>query len=213
MLKVGLTGGLASGKSSVGHILAELGCYLLEADKVGHQLLEPGGGAYAAVVEAFGREILQADGRVDRRKLGAIVFSDPAQLERLNKIVHPLVFAEQERWFAAIAARDPEAIAIIEAAIMVETGSYQNYDRLILAHCREEQQVSRAMARDGLTESAVRARLARQMPLEEKKRFAHYLIDTSGTPGETRAQVTQLHQILGQIRLQQGGGKEAKIES
>ena len=196
MLRVGLTGGLASGKSSVGHILVELGCHLLEADKVGHRVLQPGAAAYAPVVAHFGPTILDAAGRIDRKKLGAIVFSHPAELEALNKIVHPLVFAEQERWFAAIAAQDPGAIAIIEAAIMVETGSYNRYDKLILAHCGQQQQVARAMARDGLSEAAVRDRLARQMPLADKKRYADYLIDTSGPREQTRAQVAQLHTTL-----------------
>jgi len=196
MLRVGLTGGLASGKSHVGQILVELGCHLLEADKVGHQLLEPEGAAYSAVVDTFGKGILAGDGRIDRKKLGAIVFQDPAQLKRLNEIVHPLVFTEQEAWFARIAERDPRAIAIIEAAIMVETGSYDRYDKLILVHCSEEQQVARAMARDGLSEEAVRARLARQMPLAEKMRFAHYLIDTSGSREATDAQVRKTYERL-----------------
>lgn len=196
MLRVGLTGGLASGKSFVGNVLAELGCHILEADRLGHQVLEPAGAAYAPVVEAFGPKILDAGGRIDRKQLGAIVFADPGQLEKLNQIVHPLVHTLQEQWFAEVAAQEPKAIAVVEAAIMIEIGSYRRYDKLILAHCPEPLQVARAMERDQTTEAAVRARLARQLPLAEKKRYADFLIDTSGTPEQTRAQVIAVYNAL-----------------
>lgn len=210
MLRVGLTGGLASGKTHVGRELVALGCHLLQADQIGHQLLQPEGAAYARVVEAFGPSILTPDNKIDRKKLGSIVFAQPAELKRLNEIVHPLVFQEQERWFADVAAGDPAAIAVVEAAIMVEIGSYQRYDKLILAYCTEEQQIARAMARDGLSEAAVRDRLARQMPLAEKKRHADYLIDTSGTREQTNAQVRQVYQALARQASAQGAQEGAK---
>ena len=196
LLRVGLTGGLASGKSFVGRILAELGCHVLEADKLGHQVLQPDGPAYQPVIVEFGPQILLPDGRIDRQQLGAIVFTDPARLERLNAIVHPLVFNLQEQWFAEVARRDPHAIAVVEAAIMIEIGSYRRYEKLIVAFCTEEQQLARAMERDHATADSVRARLARQMPLAEKKRFADFLIDTFGTQEQTRQQVMAVHAAL-----------------
>lgn len=196
LLRVGLTGGLASGKSSVGRILSELGCHVLEADQLGHQVLQPDGPAYQPVIDEFGPRILLPDGRIDRQQLGAIVFSDPARLEKLNAIVHPLVFTLQEEWFAQVARRDPHGIAVVEAAIMIEIGSYRRYGKLIVVFCTEEQQLARAMERDHATAEAVQARLGRQMPLAEKKCFADFLIDTSGTPEQTRQQVRAVHAAL-----------------
>ena len=196
MMRVGLTGGLASGKSFVGKLLAELGCHVLEADKLGHQVLEPAGPAYAPVLQTFGPQILDPQDRIDRKKLGALVFAHPHQLEKLNRIVHPLVFQLQEEWFGQVAQSDPQAIAVVEAAIMIEIGSYRRYDQLILAHCSERQQIERAMARDHATEQAIKDRLARQMPIEEKKRFANFLVDTSGTTDQTRHQVKAVYDAL-----------------
>ena len=196
MLRVGLTGGLATGKSLVGDALVNLGCHLLQADQVGHAVLAPDGEAYAAVIAQFGSGIVDPDGVINRKRLAGIVFGDPAQLTRLNALVHPAVFARQEAWFAEIAAREPKAVAIVEAAIMVETGSFRRYDRIILTVCREEQQIARAMARDGLTEVQVRERIARQLPESEKRKKANYVIDTSGTLDQTLEQTAQVCAIL-----------------
>ena len=196
MLRVGLTGGLATGKSLVGDALVSLGCHLLQADQVGHAVLAPDGEAYAAVIAQFGTGIVDPGGVIDRKRLAGIVFGDPAQLTRLNALVHPAVFARQEAWFAEIAAREPKAVAIVEAAIMVETGSFRRYDRIILTVCREEQQIARAMARDGLTEVQVRERIARQLPESEKRKKANYVIDTSGTLDQTLEQTAQVCAIL-----------------
>lgn len=196
MLRVGLTGGLATGKSLVGDALVNLGCHLLQADQVGHAVLAPDGEAYAAVIAQFGAGIVDPDGVINRKRLAEIVFGDPAQLTRLNALVHPAVFARQEAWFAEIAAREPKAVAIVEAAIMVETGSFRRYDRIILTVCREEQQIARAMARDGLTEVQVRERIARQLPESEKRKKANYVIDTSGTLDQTLEQTAQVCAIL-----------------
>ncbi|MBY0505793.1 MAG: dephospho-CoA kinase [Bryobacteraceae bacterium] len=189
MLRVGLTGGLATGKSFVGQALVKLGCHLLQADHLGHAVLAPDGEAYQAVIDAFGRQILNDDGQINRKRLGEIVFANPAELARLNALVHPAVFARQEAWFAS---RPPGAIAIIEAAIMVETGSYRRYHCLILTVCRPELQIARAMARDGLTEAQVRDRLARQLPESEKRKHAHFVIDTSLSEEDTLAQTAQV---------------------
>ena len=196
MLRVGLTGGLATGKSLVGDALVNLGCHLLQADQVGHAVLAPDGEAYAAVIAQFGTGIVDPGGVINRKRLAGIVFGDPAQLTRLNALVHPAVFARQEAWFAEIAAREPKAVAIVEAAIMVETGSFRRYDRIILTVCREEQQIARAMARDGLTEVQVRERIARQLPESEKRKKANYVIDTSGTLDQTLEQTAQVCAIL-----------------
>jgi dephospho-CoA kinase len=196
MLRVGLTGGLASGKSFVGHQLAALGCLLIEADELGHQVLEPGGEAYAPVVAEFGREILTPDGAIDRRKLASIVFHQPERLEKLNSLVHPPVRARTRQLIDEFAQREPNGIAVIEAAILVETGSWRSYDRLIVAVCSEEQQIERAMARDRLTREAVLDRLSRQMPLADKVKYADYVIDTSGTKQRTIEQTRNVYASL-----------------
>jgi dephospho-CoA kinase len=196
MLRVGLTGGLATGKSLVGRALASHGCHLLQADELGHEALEPGGGAYDTVIEAFGREILAPDGRIDRRLLGSRVFANPQALERLNELVHPIVIAQQQVWFDELERRDPRAIGVVEAAILIETGSYRRFSKLILTVCDPDQQIERAMKRDGLSREEVLRRLERQMPLEEKRRYADYVIDTSGAKSATLAQVARLYDTL-----------------
>jgi dephospho-CoA kinase len=201
MLRVGLTGGLATGKSFVGQALAGLGAHLLQADQLGHQVLLPGGEAYDAVVTEFGRDILAPDLTIDRRRLGALVFGQPGRLARLNALVHPPVIAREEKWLAGLAAADPAAIAVVEAAILVETGSYKRFHRIILTVCPEELQIERAMKRDQLTREEVVERLRRQMPLEQKKQFAHFVVDTSGDKEQTLRQVRTLFQELQSIQL------------
>lgn len=196
MLRVGLTGGYATGKSFVGECLVRLGCHLLKADEVGHQVLEPGGEAYQPVVEAFGPGILGEDGRIVRRKLAALVFGDPERLNLLNSLVHPAVIRREEQWFEMLRRQDPSSIGVVEAAILVETGSYRRFDRIVLVVCAPEQQIERAMRRDALSREEVAARLARQMPLEEKRAFAHWIIDTSGDKSATEDQVRALHETL-----------------
>jgi dephospho-CoA kinase len=200
MLRVGLTGGLASGKSFVGRALSDLGCLLIQADMLGRQVLEQGGETYEAVVATFGNQILDADGptqgQINRKRLAAIVFSDPEQLAKLNALVHPPVKA-RERALAEEFARDhPDGIAVTEAAILVETGSYKDYDRLIVAVCRPEQQIERAMERDGASREEVANRLRRQMPLEEKVKHADFIIDTSGSKENTLEQVRTVYESL-----------------
>lgn len=196
MLRVGLTGGLASGKSFVGEALASLGCHLLKADELGHRLLLPGTEVYRRVVEEFGPSILDEEGRIQRRALAQLVFADPEKLARLNAIVHPAVIEEEERWLAGVEAADPHGIAVVEAAILIETGSYRRFDRIVLAVCSREQQIERAMKRDGLSREEALQRLERQMPLEEKRKFADFLIDTSGEKEQTLAQVRRLFEEL-----------------
>ena len=163
MLKVGLTGGLATGKTHVASLLARLGCRVLSADDLGHQVLLPEGEAYHDVIREFGRQILGADGRIDRRLLAAEVFERPERLQKLNALVHPHVIRREEAWLAELAKTEPGAIAVVEAAILIETGRYRRFERLILTICSEEMQIRRHMERSGETEAATRARLARQM--------------------------------------------------
>lgn len=188
MLTVGLTGGLASGKSFVGRALADLGCDLIEADLLGHQVIEPGAEAYDAVLGEFGT--------TDRRALAGVVFSHPERLEKLNSIVHPAVRARTRALLDQFAASHPSGIAVIEAAILVETGGYRNYDRLILAVCREDQQIERAIARDHITREQALERMRRQMPLEEKMKVADYIIDTSQSKDHTLAQTRAVYESL-----------------
>ena len=201
MLRVGLTGGLASGKSLVGRELGSLGCLVILADEAGHQVQEPGGEAYQGIVDEFGSGILNADGTIDRRRLGRLVFGDAERLEKLNALVHPPVRARIEKRIAEFAARDPRGIAVTEAAILIEGGSYRRYDRLIVAACSEEQQIERAMERDRLTREEVLDRLSRQMPLREKVKYADYLIDTSGTKERTIEQTRSVYDALRSLNL------------
>lgn len=193
MLRVGLTGGLASGKSFVGHALADLGCHLIEADELGHQVLLPGGEAYDGVVAEFGQDIVDQDGYIDRRKLGALVFGKPDRLEKLNGLVHPPVVKRQRRMIEEVEKSDPHGIVVVEAAILVETGSYKRFDRLIVVVCSLEQQMERAMKRGAYTREEMEARLSRQLPLAEKLRVADYVIDTSGSKENTLEQVRAVY--------------------
>lgn len=196
MLKVGLTGGLATGKSLVGEALQDLGCYLIKADELGHEVLRPGGEAYDAVVHEFGRHILDESGVIDRKRLAAEVFEKPDNLARLNSLVHPPVIRREEEAVARIAVRDPHAIAVVEAAILIETGSYKRFDKLILVVCDEPRQIERAMRRDGAGRDEVLARLRLQMPLSEKRKFADFIIDTSGQKEETLRQTREVYNQL-----------------
>jgi dephospho-CoA kinase len=201
MLRVGLTGGLACGKTFVGEALAELGCHLIQADELGHQVLLPSGEAYADVVREFGQGILNEDGTVDRKRLAAEVFGKPERLETLNRLVHPHVFRRERELIEQFAQSDPRGIVVVEAAILIETGTYKNYDRLILVECEEQQQIERSIKRNHTDRAEVLARLRRQMPLAEKRRFAHYVIDTSGSKEETLRRVREVYDALRRIEV------------
>lgn len=196
MVVAGLTGGLASGKSHVGHEFERLGCLLVQADALGHQVLLPGGEAYQPTLDEFGPGILNQDRTINRRKLAAEVFEDPCRLAKLNAFVHPPVRARTRSIIDAFAREYPDGIAVVEAAILIETGTYRNYDRLIVVVCREEQQIERAMARDGITREEALARLKRQLPLSEKVKYADYVIDTSGTREHTAAETRAVYERL-----------------
>ena len=217
MLRVGLTGGIATGKTTVVAMLRELGCRVLEADKIAHQMIAPDGAAYEEVVREFGRGILTEEGLVNRQKLGAIVFADPRRLARLNAIVHPPVLEEQTRQLAAIEKADPHAIAVVEAALLIEAGFDKKLEYLVVTWCTPEQQLERltgsGMGR-GLTVEEARQRIASQMPVEEKRRRADAVIDCSGTLEHTRAHVIELFAKLKAMENstyqgKRGSGEEA----
>jgi dephospho-CoA kinase len=201
MLKVGLTGGIACGKSRVLRGLAAAGLPTLDLDQVSHQVLAPGGAAYADVVRAFGQEIVGEGGVIDRKRLGALVFQDRAARERLNAIVHPRVREQEARESVAWAAAG-QPMGITDAALLVETGAHLRFDRLVVVHCPPELQLQRLTARDSLDEAAARARIAAQMPIEDKRRYGHLTVDTSGPLADTDAQASALVATLRALATQ-----------
>jgi dephospho-CoA kinase len=197
MRRVGLTGGLAAGKSTVASFFRELGAFHVDADLIAHALLAMGGAAVREVVARFGESIVGADGAVDRRALAAVVFADPRALADLNAIVHPKVRAEIARRIAdeeSNAAASP--VALVDAALLVESGIHRDLDALIVVACTEATQVARAVARGGLTEAEARARVAAQAPLREKLAAADYVIENEGSLDETRRRVREVWKDL-----------------
>jgi len=191
MLRLGITGGIGSGKSTVAAMLLEMGFPVLNADSVAHHLSEPGQEAYDDVVREFGRSILQPDGYIDRAKLAAIVFADRAKLDRLNAILHPRVGQVMVRQFDEWERAGTHPAAFAEAALMVEAGLQKELDGLVVAWCRPEQQVERLRAR-GMSEEEARRRIAAQLPIDEKLKYATEKIDCSGSLEDTRRQVEDL---------------------
>ena len=200
MLKVGLTGSIAVGKSFVVSVFRDLGCATFDADKIAHTVMEPGREAFDDIVRDFGRAVLGEDGSVDRAKLGAIVFADSERRRRLNEIVHPRVITEQNRLLAEFERKNPEGIVIVDAALMIESGGYKRFDKLIVVFCSSETQIERLMKRNNVTREEAELRVAAQMPSEEKRRYADYEIDTSGTQEETRARVTEIYHLLLEVQ-------------
>lgn len=199
MLRVGLTGGIGCGKSTVAAMMQRLGCHLLDADDLAHRLIEPGQPAYDDIVREFGRDILDATGRIDRPKLGAIVFADAGRRAKLESFIHPRVFEARAKELKALEEADPHGIAVIEAALLVEAGYYKQLDRLIVVWCRPEQQLARltdpAFGRNMIPDQAKR-RINAQLDLSEKRKLADDEIDTSGTVEETERQVVGLVEKL-----------------
>jgi len=179
MLRVGLTGSIGVGKSFVGSVFVELGCRLLDADATAREVVLPGTAGLAAVVKEFGPEVLQTDGTLDRKRLGAVVFGDEQKRQRLNAILHPRIIERQGQILQQWESEEPNGIGIVDAALMIESGGYKRFDKLIVVHCRPEVQLERLMLRDGLSCDEAQKRIDSQMPQEEKQRYADYLIDTS----------------------------------
>jgi len=208
LLKVGLTGGIAAGKSVVGEMFVAQGARLVQADRIAHSLMQPGEAVYHKVVRHFGREILNRDGSINREKLAEAAFggaSDAAgkrasRIEELNRIVHPVVIRSQDAWMEEMGRQDPRAVAIVEAALILEAGASKRFDRLVVVTCNEDQRVSRFAARQKIDLEAARKevvrRMAAQLPDEEKVKAADYVIDNSGSLDHTREQAQQVWEKL-----------------
>jgi dephospho-CoA kinase len=198
LLRVGLTGGMACGKTAVAGMLARRGAHVMEADKVAHHLMQPGTPVYDDIVSAFGRDILESDWQINRKKLARAAFEAPggSRIAELNHIVHPAVIAHQRQWMDELAARDRNAIAVVEAALLLEAGVKSDFDKLIVVTCAPEQKVERLATRLGIDRDQARAELQRrgsaQLPDEAKLRAADYVIDNSGPLSATEAQVEKL---------------------
>jgi dephospho-CoA kinase len=203
VLKVGLTGGIAVGKSAVGEMFAALGAQVIQADQISHQLMQPGGAVHQEVVDHFGPRVLDADGRVNRARLAELAFgtaSQPSRVQELNQIVHPAVIRRQDEWMAEVESRNPDAIAMVEAALILEAGMARSFDRLIVVTCRPEQRIERWARRLKVDQETARRevtrRMAAQMPDEEKIKAADYVIDNSGLLDETAVQVKKVYAEL-----------------
>ena len=196
MLRVGLTGSIGVGKTFVSGVLAELGCHVLDADELAREVVSPGSAALGKVVSAFGEDVLRDDGNLDRARLGSIVFADPARRQLLNSILHPYIIAEQDQRLREWEAEDPDGIGVIDAALMIESGGYRRFDKLIVVHCRPEVQLERLMTRNALTREQAKQRVLAQMDQEEKKKFADYLIDTSDGFEPARRQTEAVYEKL-----------------
>ena len=196
MLKVGLTGSIGVGKSFVLDILRELGARTIDADAIAREVVEPGTAGLKAVVDEFGAEILKPDGSLNRAALGSIVFADEARRQKLNSILHPFIIARQDELMRQWEKETPDAIVVVDAALMIESGGYKRLDKLIVVHCQTQIQLERLMKRDNISREEAERRITAQMPQEEKKRHANYLIDTSAGFESARQQVQAVWQQI-----------------
>ncbi len=196
MLKVGLTGSIAVGKSYVVEVFRELGVFVTDADVTAREVVAPDTKGWRLIVESFGRNILLPNNEINRAVLGAIVFGDAEQRQLLNSIVHPLVIASQDEWMAQIERENPDATAMIDAALMIESGGYHRFDKIIVVWCDAETQIERLMARNNLDREAAIQRIETQMPQTEKKKFADYTIDTSNGYEDTRRRTIEIYERL-----------------
>ncbi len=199
MLRVGLTGSIGVGKTFVAGVFAQLGCHVMDADDVARDVVAPGSEALARVVSEFGVGILQSDGTLDRKKLGAIVFGNPEKRQRLNSLLHPYIIHEQDLRLREWESGDPQGIGIVDAALMIESGGSKRFDKLIVVHCRPEIQLARLMARDNFTRDEAEQRIKSQMSQEEKLAFADYAIDTSDGFEVSR---TRTEEVYGELLVE-----------
>ena len=199
MLRVGLTGGLSCGKSTVARLFAERGASVIQADSIARELTRPGNAVYDEVVKRFGREIVQPDGSLDRAKLADLAFAG-GRIAELNGIVHPAVIERQEKWLEAVGRNDPQSVAIVEAALILEARVGRRFDKLVVVTCQPMQKVERFAKRHNVSLEAARVEVARRqaamMPDEEKTEAANYVIDNSGAPEETAQQVEKIYAEL-----------------
>ena len=195
-LLVGLTGSIATGKSTVSRMFAHLGARVLDADLLAREVVMPGQPAYLKIVEEFGEAVVQEDGTLDRKALGAIVFAEPARRKRLEEITHPAIAGRQQRILSVLDEEAFEGIVIWDVALLFETGGVAKMDRVVVVYADPETELARLIARDGMTETAARARMQSQMPVAEKAKRAHYVIDNSGDRAHTERQVKVVYEAL-----------------
>lgn len=193
---IALTGGIASGKNLVAGYLKELGAYVIDADEISREITKPQMPAYNDIVNKFGSEILNPDKTINRKKLGEIVFNDRELLKTLNQITHPRIITEEKRQIKDIQTKDPDAIIVINAALLIETERYKEMDKVIVVYIDEETQIKRLMQRDGLTEKEAEMRISLQMPLKEKIKLADFIVDNSSDTEKTRMDVVKIFKIL-----------------
>jgi dephospho-CoA kinase len=215
---IGLTGGIASGKSTVAGFLEALGAKVIDADRVGHELLQPPSPVFNQVVSHFGREILKPDGEIDRERLGSIVFADPQRLTELTSIMHPSLIARVKELAEGFHSQQPRAVILVDAALIYEAGVADRFAKILVAWCRPEQQIERLMAKTHITRQDALRRMASQIPADEKRRRADYVIDCSGSLEETRAQVEALYPALERLaefetRNSKTENRKSKIET
>ena len=202
MLIVGLTGGVASGKTAVSQVLKEEGAYIIDADQIARELVQPQKPAWNELIKAFGQEILQEDGSIQRKKLADKIFVDPKQRKLLNQILHPRIKEEMDRRTKEIGEKDPQAIVVIDAPLIVELGDHREMDKLIVVTSTQTQQIERLKDRDRTnTEEALRI-VSSQMPLEEKLKFADYVIRNEGSMEETKKRAKEVYQELKKVALE-----------
>jgi dephospho-CoA kinase len=192
MVSAGLTGGIGSGKSTVAKMFAARGAATLDSDEIGRGLMQPGNVVYDRIVSGFGPDVLLPDGQLNRPKIAEIVFNDPDRLKHLNAIVHAPVLREIDRQVFAQRQKNPNAIVVVESAVLFEAGQNRRFDKMIVAWCRPEQQIERYHSKHGVPTEDIERRMAAQMPGDEKKRLADFVIDTSGTVEETERQVEEV---------------------
>jgi len=201
MLRIGLTGSIGVGKSFVAGVFSELGCHVLDADDTAREVVAPGSAGLKDVVAEFGNEILRDDGTLDRAKLGTLVFENTEKRAVLNSILHPYIIAEQDRRLRELEVKDPHGIGLVDAALMIESGGYKRFDKLIVVYCRPEVQIERVMMRNNLTRDEAERRINAQMSQEDKKKFADYLIDTSDGFEAARKQTKDVYiELTKQLR-------------
>ena len=207
MLVVGLTGGIASGKSAVTSMFAELGCFIVDADLIARKLVEPDQPAYRRIVKFFGPVILNSDKTLDRKKLASIIFADAEQRKALNSILHPLIIREEERM---VREKNEHQITIVSAALMIESGTYRRFEKLIVVYCNREVQIHRLMKREKLSRKNALLRISTQISTAMKKEYADYLINTSGPFSDTRKQVIQVYDKLRRLAESRSKAKRRK---
>jgi len=203
MLRVGLTGSIAVGKSFVAAVFEELGCNLLDADVTAREVVLPGTAGLIAIIDRFGEEVIQKDGTLDRQRLASLVFGSEVLRKDLNSILHPRIIERQDAILSEWEQNDPDGISIVDAALMIESGGYKRFDKLVVVHCRPEVQLERLMLRNGLSREEAQQRIDSQMPQEEKQKFADYLIDTSGGFDRARQRTQQVYEQLVELTRKQ----------